>query len=50
MKTHYVRLSADGRTILIKTVYYQDNKWVVGGNINGKDIWSCRSSSDCGLR
>jgi phage terminase large subunit len=32
----FVRISEDGRTILIKTVY-SDNKWVVGGNINGKE-------------
>ena len=29
-----VKRSKDGRTILIKTVY-QDNKWVVGGDVNG---------------
>lgn len=28
----FVRVSEDGRTILIKTVY-QDNKWVVGGQV-----------------
>lgn len=27
----WVRISADGKTILIKTVY-QDNKWIVGGD------------------
>lgn len=31
----FVKKSKDGRTILIKTVY-QDNKWVVGGEVNGK--------------
>ena len=30
-----IKVSEDGRTILIKTVY-QDNKWVTGGEVNGK--------------
>lgn len=30
----FVKRSKDGRTILIKTTF-KDNKWVVGGNVNG---------------
>lgn len=32
-----VKISKDGRTILIKTTY-KDNKWIVGGNVNGKEF------------
>lgn len=31
----FVKISEDGRTILIKTTYL-DNKWIVGGEVNGK--------------
>ena len=34
-KDSRVQISKDGRTILIKTTY-KDNKWIVGGEINGK--------------
>lgn len=30
----FVKISEDGRTILIKTTYL-DNKWIVGGNVDG---------------
>ena len=33
----FVKISKDGRTILIKTTYL-DNKWIVGGNVNNKEF------------
>jgi len=30
----FVKISEDGRTVLIKTTYL-DNKWIVGGSVNG---------------